>query len=94
MTISTTVITACTRWITSYPNTPTTPWAASTITTASQNGMPSNSASASPPNSPTSPSHAIDDSHWITATTATVPPKAMRALGSWAVPVRGPQVDR
>ena len=35
----------------------------STISTATQNGMPRSTASASPPNSPTSPSHAIDDNH-------------------------------
>ena len=94
MIVRVTVMTACMRWITSYPKIPTAPWVTRTIITASQNGTSNRAARASPPKRPTRPSQAIAESHWITATTATVDPKAMRALGSCAMPVRGPQVDR
>ena len=56
--------------------------------------MPSSTESASPPNSPTSASHAIVPSHCRTAGNTTPPPNAIRELGSWPVPVRGPHVDR
>ena len=73
---------------------PTIPCSARTISTPTQNGVCSRAASASPPNRPTSPSQAIEESHWTMAGRTTVPPNAIREAGSWPVPVRGPQVDR
>ncbi len=72
----------------------TIPSRTSTIATPSQNGTWKSSCAASPPNSPTRASQAIDDSH------CTVPGKTMdrpngnRASGTWAVPVWGPHVHR
>ena len=94
VTASTTVITASTRWISSYPKTPTRHCSASTMTTAGANGMCSSDASASPPNSPTRPSQAMEDSHCTMPGRATPPPNASLDSGSCAVPVRGPHVDR
>ena len=73
---------------------PTAPCRARTISTPTQNGMWSRVDSASPPNRPTRPSQAIDESHWTMAGSTTVAPKAIREAGNWPVPVRGPQVDR
>jgi hypothetical protein len=64
------------------------------MTTPTQNGVCSSTDRASPPNRPTRPSQAIEDSHWTTAGRITVAPNAIREAGSWPVPVRGPQVDR
>src|SRR5579859_1253430 len=70
----------------------TRPSMASTIATPAQNGTPNSSWAASPPNSPTSASQAIDDSHCTVPGRTMVFPNGSRASGTWPVPVLGPQV--
>src|SRR5215469_8575264 len=64
----------------------------STSAAPAQNGIPSSSAAAWPPNSPTSASQAIDDSHCTAPGRTIVFPNGSRASGTWPVPVSGPQV--
>src|SRR5215472_9723498 len=67
---------------------------ARTIATPIQNGTWNSSWAAWPPNSPTSASQAIDESHCTVPGSTIVFPNGSRASGTWAVPVLGPQVHR
>src|SRR5579875_2927115 len=64
------------------------------ISSPSQNGTCSSSFSACAPKMPLIASQAIVDSHISRPGTTTVLPNGILASGSWATPVRGPQVHR
>src|ERR1035438_5571455 len=72
----------------------TIPSSTRTIATPSQNGTWKSSCAASPPKSPTRASQAIDDSHCTVPGRTIDFPNGSLASGTWAVPVRGPQVHR
>jgi hypothetical protein len=70
------------------------PSIARTNATPSQNGTWKSSCAACPPNSPTSASQAMDDSHCTVPGRTMVFPNGSLASGTCAVPVLGPQVHK